>query len=102
MRVDGAAEEGFAFDLTLKFRSGERYRCASRVPPGTARPRGLAESEGGVRAPRVGRNPPDDGPQVPGGVVGPRAILGPGVASMKPIVRDGYSYEAGLYTERIV
>jgi hypothetical protein len=26
VRVDGAAEDGFAFDLTLKFRSGERWR----------------------------------------------------------------------------
>jgi hypothetical protein len=28
VRVDGAAEEGFAFNQTLKFRSGERYCCA--------------------------------------------------------------------------
>jgi hypothetical protein len=26
--VDGAAEDGSAFDLTLTFRSGERYCCA--------------------------------------------------------------------------
>src|SRR4051794_8011688 len=28
VRVDGAAEDGSAFDLTLTFRSGERYCCA--------------------------------------------------------------------------
>jgi hypothetical protein len=99
--VDEVTEEGSTFDLTLTFRAGQRYCCYEpgchtglddpEVWPELRRVfdrHGLAE----VRPVTVRKLR---------GIVEPGAILGDGVASRNPVVRDGFSYESGPYSERI-
>jgi hypothetical protein len=99
VRVDWAADDGSVFDLTLTFKAGERYCCAE---PGCHLGLNDPECWRSLRQvfERLGlaRVPPVTVRKVRG-IVEPGAILGYGVASKRPVVSTGFTYEAGPYSE---
>ena len=99
VRIDGAAANGSRFELTLTFQAGERYCC-----PEQGCHAGLNDPEcWRVLREVLGQHGLADIPKMTVtrfvGIIEPGAVLGWDVPSRKPIVSDGFTYEAGPFPE---
>jgi hypothetical protein len=99
LQIDRAAADGSQFELTLTFKSGERYCCSE---PGCHT--GLHDSEPWpylreVFAQRGLAGIPTMTVTKLVGIVEPGTVFGWGVPSMRPIESTGFIYEDGPYRE---